>query len=117
MGRDVRTNGHPGGQKVGVSAPEKQLVVVDAGAQAAGDVVPQHCPLQEDFPVPAGEVADFLSEGRVLEELEVLGQDVRFRQDPHLLVCRWEFPSANAAVVVRRLRGVEDAEFWVCAWF
>lgn len=79
MGWGVRTNGHPGSQKVGVSAPEKQLVVVDAGAQAARDVVPQHRPLQEDLLIPAGEVANCLSEGWVLEELEVLGQDVRFR--------------------------------------
>ena len=63
----------PRGEELGVAGPEEQFVVVDAGAAAAGAVVPQHGAVDEDFRAPAHQVPDEGAEGGVGEEAAVGG--------------------------------------------
>lgn len=80
---------HPSGQKLGVAAAQEQLVVVDAGRQAAGAIMAHHGALEHGFLLPVHEVAHEAAEGGVvaegfvswgcvggLEELDALGLGV-----------------------------------------
>lgn len=74
--RGTVADGHPSGQEVGVAAAQEELVVVDAGCQAAGAIVAHHGALEHGFLFPAHEVAHEAAEGGVVAEGFVFGGGV-----------------------------------------
>lgn len=83
------TNRNPRREEECRATSQKQLVVVDAGALAKRNIVPQHRAVQDDMFLPPHQIPNELGQSRVFDEGSVSGIRVGIDQDLFLRrICR-----------------------------